>query len=1530
MSKRETSDWQNSVAIIGMSCRFPGADSTAEFWRNLRNGTESISFYSPEELTASGVDPSVLNNPNFVNAGSILQDVDMFDASFFGFTPREAESLDPQKRFFLECAWQAFEDSGYDPGRFKGSIGVYAGCSMSSYLYEIERNQELMDLLGVIQVLIGNDKDYLTTLVSYKLDLRGPSLSIQTTCSTSLVAVCVAWQALLNRECDMALAGGVCIRIPEKTGYYYEPGGIYSPDGHCRVFDAKAQGVVFGNGVGVVMLKRLADALKDRDAIHAVIRGAAINNDGAGKSSYTAPGLDGQAEVITKAMRVAGVKPGSITYVEAHGTGTPAGDPVEIAALAKAFGGGRDRRNSCAVGSVKTNFGHLDHAAGIAGLIKTVLSLKHKMLPPSLHLKTANPMIDFANCGFHVNTRLTKWKSESFRRRAGVSAFGIGGTNAHVVLEEAPPVRAHRSGRPAQLLLLSAKSRSALENATAGLAEYLDQNRRVNLADAAYTTQLGRRAFNYRRMLVAGNTEETVSALRAGGPQRVYTADQPVTDRPVVFMFSGQGAQYVNMGAELYANEPTFRKHFDLCAELLLSRFGIDLGRVVYASPEGTETASEALRQTAITQPALFSIEYALAQLWMEWGVHPWAMIGHSVGEYVAACLAGVLSVEDSLRLVAERGRMMQQLPRGSMLAVPMPEAELQVLIGEKLSIAAVNEPSFCVVSGPTEEVERLARDLSKRCLEGRQLHASHAFHSSMMDPILTEFCQLVQSVQLSAPRIPYVSNLTGTWISSAQATDPQYWVQHLRGSVRFADGLDTLFKEPYCVLLEVGPGQTLSTFARRHSAKTGDQLVLSSLRHPHDRQGDCEFILTTLGKQWLAGVEINWPAVHRHERRYRVHLPTYSFDRQRYWAESSAWKEGFSEQELVKKPDISDWFYVPSWKYTVLPEQAAGAHSLKDAPTWLLFEDNHIAPALAKLLESQGCTVVRVSLGFVFARHGKGHYEIDPAEPGDYEALFKELRSKKLFPTRIAHLWGVSHDDETRFGENSFDREQERGLYSLLFMARAIIAQDATSELDIGVVTNGLHSVTCEEKLIPNKSTVLAACKTIPQEYPGLRCRSVDIVLPPSEVSKESLAAELLVELNTESSDTVVAYREGQRWVQFFEPVRLTESAESIPLLREGGVYLITGGLGNIGLALAEELARSARAKIVLIGRSGLPPRGVWSDWMLNHEDNDPTCRRIQKVQAIEGLGSEVMVFSADVADQEALSGIVDRSRALFGEINGVIHAAGTIAPDTFAAIDLVDPALCERHFHPKVRGLLALEKALRGRTLDFWLTTSSLSSVLAGLGFTAYAAANIFLDSFAAAHNWVDGSPWISVNWDAWDYQDSQDGTDSVPSSFNMSMKEGVETFRRILSWGSLRQVVISATDLQVRLDQWITPQAFRESVADVAGQTIGLHARPNLLIPYVAPRGKLEQSIAEVWQEVLGIEQVGVHDNFFTELGGSSLLATQLVARLRSRVQTDLPVRRFFEGPTIGELALAIGTTKQDSKSNSREASATHASG
>lgn len=813
----------SEIAIIGMSCCFPGAKNIEDFWQNLQDGVKSISFFDERELVASGVDPTLLSNPNYVKAGGVLSDIELFDASFFDFSAKEAEMMDPQHRLFLEHAWEAIESAGYDTQTYEGLIGVYAGLGMNTYLLNnLAPNFNLLESAVAFQLMIGNDKDFLPTRVSYKLNLKGPSVNVQTACSTSLVAIHLACQSLLNGECDITLAGGVSVHVPQKVGYLYQEGMILSPDGHCRAFDARAKGTVGGSGVGVVVLKRLEDALEDGDCIHAAIKGSAINNDGSLKVGYTAPSVDGQTAVISEAQAIAGVEAETIGYIEAHGTGTALGDPIEIAALTQAFSASTQKQGFCAIGSVKTNFGHLDTAAGVASLIKTVLALKHKMIPPSLHFEKPNPQIDFVNSPFYVNTVLSEWKANGTPRRAGVSSFGLGGTNAHVVLEEAPDVEVQESrgageqGRRWQLLLLSAKTSTALETTTANLAQHLKQHSDVNLADVAYTLQVGRQAFDHRRIVVCQDLEEAVKALESIEPQRVFTHYQQPCHRPVVFMFPGQGTQYVNMAEELYQVEPTFRQQVDICSDLLKPLLGLDLRQVLYPSEQQTEAAAELLQQTAITQPALFVIEYALAKLWMEWGVHPQSMIGHSIGEYVAATLAGVFSLEDALAVVSARGQLMQQLPAGAMLAVPLPEIEVQPLLGKTLSLAAINAPSLCVVSGATESVDALQNQLASQGVECRRLHTSHAFHSSMMEPMLEPFIEQFKQVSLQPPQIPYISNVTGTWITAAEATDPSYWARHLRQTVRFACGMQQLLKEPAQILLEVGPGRTLSTLARR------------------------------------------------------------------------------------------------------------------------------------------------------------------------------------------------------------------------------------------------------------------------------------------------------------------------------------------------------------------------------------------------------------------------------------------------------------------------------------------------------------------------------------------------------------------------------------------------------------------------------------------------------------------------------------------------------------------------------------------
>nr|MDJ0841827.1 amino acid adenylation domain-containing protein [Acidobacteriota bacterium] len=869
-----------SVAVIGLSCRFPGAANARAFWENLKAGVESITFFTDEELRAAGVPDSQLADPNYVKAGAVLSDAEYFDAAFFGYSPYEARLLDPQHRLFLEEAWSALEDAGYDPGRYPGSVGVFAGAGLNAYLirhlYPNRENMKLDDF----QVMTANDKDFLPTRVAYKLDLRGPGYNIQTACSTSLTAVDMACKMLREGSCDMALAGASAVRADQVQGYAWAEGMIASPDGHCRAFDAQAAGTLFGSGVAALVLKPLEDALEDGDHIHAVIAGSAVNNDGASKVSFHAPSVEGQAQVISEALERAGVEAESLGYVEAHGTGTAVGDPIELAALRRVFG--NLPPESLALGSVKTNFGHLDVASGAAGLIKTLLALKHGELPPNLHFSDPNPDIDFGP--FYVNTRHKDWPKSDAPKRAGVSSFGIGGTNAHVILEE-PPQRPPTAPPPdLSLLLLSAKTETALDRAAQNLADHFQEHPEVSVADAAYTLQVGRAHFSHRRFLVCGDASDAAAGLI--DPERTF--DSEVRRPDVVFLFPGGGAQYPNMGRELYEQEPVYREAVDRCAQILQPVLNRDLRDLLY--PDGSDATAAAetgLRRISLMLPAVFTTSYALAQLWQHWGVQPAAMIGHSLGEYVAACLAGVFSLEDALKLVAERGRLFETLPKGAMLSVPLSETMLSEHLGAEVAPAAINGPESCVVSGTPEAVDRLDRTLADMGVTCRRLHIDVAAHSPLLEPILEPFRDFVARLDLKPPRLPFISNITGAWISPERAVNPNYWRDHLAKTVRFDSGLSLLFEDNERLFIEIGPGRSLSSLVSRHPERPPAAGALSTMRHPLDPVGDRAFLLQSLGKAWAAGVDIDWRSFHGDAKRRRVPLPTYPFERKRYFIQA-------------------------------------------------------------------------------------------------------------------------------------------------------------------------------------------------------------------------------------------------------------------------------------------------------------------------------------------------------------------------------------------------------------------------------------------------------------------------------------------------------------------------------------------------------------------------------------------------------------------------------------------------------------------
>ncbi|MDY7229539.1 type I polyketide synthase [Hyalangium rubrum] len=880
----EEEDRSAHIAVVGLACRLPGAANAEEFWANLAGGVESITFFGPDGRPCqqpAGESASGQEVPAF----GMVADADMFDAAAFSCSPLEALMLDPQHRVFLECAREALEDAGYDPARYRGAIGVYAGGSETSYLSALRARRDLLAGASDWQLRLATGVDFLTSRVAYKLGLRGPAVTVQTACSTSLVAIHVAAQALLAGDCDIALAGGASMHVPPRFGHYSE-GGPLSPDGRCRAFDSRAQGTVGSNGAALVVLKRLSDALEDGDTIRAVLRGSAINNDAAGKIGFTAPSVEGQAHVIETAQRAAGVEPEGITYIEAHGTGTRLGDPIELAALTKAFG--TSQRHFCWIGSVKTNIGHTDAAAGVAGFIKTVLALEHRKLPPSLNFEKPNPEIDFEHSPFRVNTELRDWDTGGLQRRAGVSSLGIGGTNAHAVLEEAPePPAPERSSTP-QLLVLSAHGPAALARAVDRLGGHLRKHPEVPLGDVAWTLQVGRSAHAHRWFAVGRDTSEVLRALAEQEASPGGARLEP-GERPVVFMFSGHGGQHVGMGRELYATQPAFREAVDECRAHLTPLVGFDLRTVLHPEPsdaDALEQASARMGELVIGQLSVFVIEYAVARLWKRWGVKPAAVVGHSLGAYAAATVAGVFSLPDALRLVLERARIIASLPEGAMLAVPLPEAELAPLLQAGISLAAVNGPAQCTLAGTVADIEAFQARLTARGVESRILRIPRAGHSHLVEPVLAAFTACVQRVERRPPQLPWISDLTGAAVSAEQAVDPAYWVAHLRHTVRFGDALSTLLAGPASIFLEVGPGRTLATLARQHPA-AGTHLSVATLPHPADNTSDLVSALTAAGRLWSVGVPLSWQGLHAGARRRRVPLPTYPFERQRYLVEA-------------------------------------------------------------------------------------------------------------------------------------------------------------------------------------------------------------------------------------------------------------------------------------------------------------------------------------------------------------------------------------------------------------------------------------------------------------------------------------------------------------------------------------------------------------------------------------------------------------------------------------------------------------------
>lgn len=1351
----------SDIAIVGMALRVPGARSVDEFWHNLRSGTESIRNLSEDELLAAGASPEDIHHPNYVRRAAELPDMEMFDAEFFGFSPKEAAVMDPQHRHFLQCVWEAMEDAGRMSADAAGPIGVFAGCGMGSYFYfNVCSNRALVDQVGMFLLRhTGNDKDFLATRASYTFDLRGPSINIQTACSTSLVAIHYACQSLLNGECDMALAGGVTIEMPHRRGYHYQEGEILSPDGHCRPFDHRAAGTVFGSGVGVVALRRLSDALADGDTIHAVIKATAINNDGATKAGYLAPSVTGQASVIVEALGLGGIGADSIQYVECHGTGTALGDPIEIEALTQAFRQSTDRTGYCAVGSVKSNIGHLDTAAGVVGLIKATLALRHGEIPPTIGYERANPAIQFETSPFFVNGALTAWPQTQDRRRACVNSLGVGGTNAHAILEQAP-FRAsgeRRSTEPVALVL-SARNTAALEQSAGRLGRWLTDNPSADIGDVAHTLWSGRKRFEQNRVIAVRSRDDAISAL--ADPKRFSSQTKTEAASGAVFLFAGGGAQHREMAGALYRDNAEFRSVVEEGLSVLPTHAANEI-RAAWFGPAPADGPDPLLRPS-VQLPAILIVEVAVARLWMRAGIIPAALIGHSMGENAAACIAGVIDFADAVRLVRLRGELFDKIAPGGMLSIPMPEDELRSILPKTLDMASVNAPGLCVVSGTNEDLADFQEVLAARDIGAVRIPIDIAAHSRMLDVMLPQWEAFLRTLKFSPPRFPIVSNLTGDWLTAEQAVDPTYWVRHLRSTVLFAAGMKRLAQDPYRIYVEVGPGKTLSTLTKAQGAISADQ-VINSLPHPDDASDDALHLLAAMARAAVVGLPVDPSLLCGGGTPRRLNLPTYPFQHRRYFIEVDASSRAkTAEPDLVKEPDLSRWGYRPVWKQS-LPDYETGAET--QPHTWLIFMDETgIGASLVQRLRRQGHKVVTVSVGDAYARRSAEDHVLCP-ELGlaGYTSLVQSLVADGLLPDRIVHAWLLTSDDRARAGSNLFHKVQDTGFHSMLHLSQALGEIELPGDVHVTVLTNGMQKVGTEPLPYPEKATVLGPGLVVPRELSGVTVRLIDIeterggqakrswlrrTISKGDATHEGADDMLWEDLFSKPVSEVVAYRGAKRWTRSYARFSLDLVEPERTQVKRGGTYLFAGGLGDIATVIAAELVEKYQARIVLLGRTVLPPRETWRDYRRQRRA-DATTHGIETILGLERFGGDILYCCADVTDSEAVTAAIQQALERFGRIDGVFHAAGRVDDGLLQqkTSDGIESVLA-----PKVTGTRVLEQALRAIDVDFLVLFSSTSTITAPAGQVDYVAANAFLDAYAESVAEISGRRTISLHWGIW----------------------------------------------------------------------------------------------------------------------------------------------------------------------------------
>ncbi len=1538
---------RQAVCLVGLGCRFPaGAETPEAFWANLVAAVDAAGDVPADRWDAATYfdpDPTA-RGKSYTTRGGFLADIAGFDAEFFGISPVEAKRMDPQQRLLLEVTWAALEDAGIAPDRLRGSrSGVFVGMMGSQEYGRLQTDHESDSCLDDPYFGYGTAPSVAAGRLSYVLDLRGPSLCVDTACSSSLLSVHLAAESLRRGECDLALAGGVSALLHPAGMVQACRAHMLAPDGRCKAFDSAADGFLMAEGCGMVVLERLDDALASSHRILAVVRGSAVSQDGR-SNGMTAPNVGAQVQVVRDALAAAAVSPHQVGYVEAHGSGTKLGDAVEVSALQQVFGPRRDPQAPLVLGAVKSNIGHLLGAAGVAGLIKVVLALRHGKIPPNLHLAEANSTIDWSRCPMVLPEQVTDWPTQGEPRIAGVSSFGWSGTNVHLVLadgaalqQDDPSPSPVPAGAEWQLLPLSARTETALARVVSDLHDELLRRSDNDLADVAHTLQVGRAGLAYRLPLVCRDLPDTLSTLRtANGRAARYSP--PERSPRTFFLFPGTGDHYVGMGRGLYCAEPVFQSVFDECARLLRPLLGEDLREIVHPSHSGedhsgedqgsgmglavllgraTSAAAEPLNRVEFAHCAVFAVEYALAKLWQSWGVRLDAVLGYSLGEYVAACLAGVFSLPDALHVVARRAQLIGRLPAGAMLAVPLPARALEDMLPSGVSVAAHNGPAMTVAAGPVEQVGQLERLLDEQGVVHRRVNNGHALHTEALTPIRTDVECLVRGVRRGAAQIPVVSSRTGSWLTDEQAADPSYWAAQMCEPILFDQGVTQLAEQAGAVALEVGPGQTLSgLLMQTRGARERHHLTpIPTLRPVHVECSDREYLLRAVGQYWACGGQLDRDHDPEPGTRRILPLPTYPFEHQRYWPQKIANATSAEADSTGRREDLARWCYVPVWKQSFTDLRDATS-----APTtWLVFTGGgEVLDTVATGLRESTSGVVTVSPGAWFRQLATDAYTIDPVNPADYQRLLDHLGNLGQLPTRVLHAWQVTSNGMAGMARpDQSPPVSELGFASMMHLFSAL-GRRAEHAVRVHVLSDDVHDVIGDEPTHPWKATSLGLVRTVDQEFPMLHCRSIEVASSDVTDRGREVVARLLAEIRSDDADLHVAYRGSQRWVQVWEPVRLEPPADPSQVWREGGVYLITGGLGELGLALARNLAARIRPRLALLGRSTLPPREQWDNTAA-----EDVRQRIEAVLELEKLGAEVLLLTADVADPAAVGTALDQVRERFGALHGVIHAAGVPAS---GLIQLKTRDDAERVLRPKVAGALALHHALRKRPLDFLVLYSSSVVALGGLGESDYCAANAFLDAFARRLR-RDGFPATAIDWGPWrrdSWTPARSGAADTWSArltelrarYGITDEEGVDVLTRVLA-SQLAQVLVIPQDLDAMTAWW---RELSGTVLNLASSPEHTHPRPQLRTPYVAPRNKLEHQITEVWRQHIGVDRVGVNDQFF-ELGGSSLVGLTILARLEKELNVRLPAADLFEAPTPAALAGIVSARRGETQAAPR---------